>query len=63
MQSGETKWQQVILQNTCAKEGNRIKMNFCILHQHLYQADGFQIPPQTQMLQRYRQPFDATLLT
>jgi hypothetical protein len=28
-------------------------MNFCILHQHLYQADGFQIPPQTQMLQRW----------
>jgi hypothetical protein len=27
-------------------------MNFCILHQHLYRADGFQIPPQTQMLQR-----------
>jgi hypothetical protein len=27
-------------------------MNFCILHQHLCQADDFQIPPQTQMLQR-----------
>lgn len=27
-------------------------MNFCILHQHLYQADGFQIPPQTQILER-----------
>jgi hypothetical protein len=34
-------------------------MNFCILHQHLYQADGFQIPPQTQMLQR-KQCHDTT---
>lgn len=36
-------------------------MNFCILHHHLYQADGFQIPPQTQMLQRYRLYFRGTL--
>lgn len=38
-------------------------MNFCILHQHLHQADGFQIPPQTQMLQRCRHPFDISLMT
>ena len=27
-----------------------LTMNFCILYEHLYRADEFQIPPQTQML-------------